>query len=65
MMFSYPVQIIIHLWALCYLTSSSYAQEYQPSYTVVAPKIVRPNSDFLVAVSVYNIANQEGKIGDD
>ena len=34
------------------------ALEAQPSYTVVAPKIVRPNSDFLVAVSVYNIGDQ-------
>ena len=60
MMISYSVQIIIHLWALYYLTSSSYAQEYQPSYTVVAPKIVRPNSDFLVAVSLYNIPDEGG-----
>ena len=33
----------------------------QPSYTVVAPKIVRPNSDFLVAVSLYNIDDEGGK----
>ena len=59
-MFSYSVQIITYLWALNYLASSSYAQEFQPSYTVVAPKIVRPNSDFLVAVSLYNIADESG-----
>ena len=34
----------------------------QPSYTVVAPKIVRPNSDFLVAVSLYNIDDEGGKV---
>ena len=59
-MFSYSVQIITYLWALHYLTSSSYAQDFQPSYTVVAPKIVRPNSDFLVAVSLYNIPDEGG-----
>ena len=37
------------------------AQELQPSYTVVAPKIVRPNSDFLVAVSLYNIPDEGGR----
>ena len=26
-----------------------------PAYTVIAPSIVRPNSDYLVAVSVHNI----------
>ena len=36
------------------------AQQLQPSYTVVAPKIVRPNSDFLVAVSLYNIPDEGG-----
>ena len=38
------------------------AQDLQPSYTVVAPKIVRPNSDFLVAVSLYNTADEAGTI---
>ena len=55
----------ISLLVLCGCIVRLDAQELQPSYTVVAPKIVRPNSDFLVAVSVYNIANQEGKISCD
>ena len=55
----------VSLLVLCGCIVRLDAQELQPSYTVVAPKIVRPNSDFLVAVSVYNIANQEGKIGCD
>ena len=42
----------------CFVTLQ--AQELQPSYTVVAPKIVRPNSDFLVAVSLYNIPDEGG-----
>ena len=29
--------------------------EQLPAYTVIAPSIVRPNSDYLVAVSVHNI----------
>ena len=52
---------VVCLLMLCSIVRLD-AQELQPSYTVVAPKIVRPNSDFLVAVSVYNIANQEGRI---
>ena len=49
---------LIILSLCCFVTLQ--AQELQPSYTVVAPKIVRPNSDFLVAVSLYNIADEAG-----
>ena len=50
--------LLIFLSLCCFVTLQ--AQELQPSYTVVAPKIVRPNSDFLVAVSLYNIADEAG-----
>jgi CD109 antigen len=30
-----------------------------PTYTVVAPSVVRPNSDYLVAVSAFGIGDQE------
>ena len=50
--------LLIFLLLCCFVTLQ--AQELQPSYTVVAPKIVRPNSDFLVAVSLYNIADEAG-----
>ena len=49
---------LLFLSLCCFVTLQ--AQELQPSYTVVAPKIVRPNSDFLVAVSLYNIADEAG-----
>ena len=45
--------------SLCFFATLQ-AQQLQPSYTVVAPKIVRPNSDFLVAVSLYNIPDEGG-----
>ena len=47
--------------SLCFFATLQ-AQQLQPSYTVVAPKIVRPNSDFLVAVSLYNTADEAGTI---
>ena len=50
--------LLLFLSLHCFVTLQ--AQELQPSYTVVAPKIVRPNSDFLVAVSLYNIADESG-----
>ena len=31
------------------------------TYTIVAPTIVRPNTDYLVAVSAFNIGSQERK----
>ena len=52
--------LLLFLSLCCFVTLQ--AQELQPSYTVVAPKIVRPNSDFLVAVSLYNIADEAGTI---
>ena len=51
---------LFYLLMLCIVVPLQ-AQELQPSYTVVAPKIVRPNSDFLVAVSLYNIDNEGGR----
>ena len=50
----------VSLLVLCGCIVRLDAQELQPSYTVVAPKIVRPNSDFLVAVSLYNIPDEGG-----
>ena len=47
--------------SLCFFATLQ-AQQLQPSYTVVAPKIVRPNSDFLVAVSLYNTDDEAGTI---
>ena len=52
--------LLLFLSLCCFVTLQ--AQELQPSYTVVAPKIVRPNSDFLVAVSLYNIDDDGGKL---
>ena len=40
--------------ALLTLAASALSQQL-PAYTVIAPSIVRPNSDYLVAVSVHNI----------
>ena len=31
------------------------------TYTIVSPTVVRPNTDFLVAVSVFNIGIQDRK----
>ena len=58
---TYSTGSIFLIPLLCYLlVAASSAQELQPSYTVVAPKIVRPNSDFLVAVSLHHIADEGG-----
>ena len=54
--------MILIFLSFYYFVTSLNAQELQPSYTVVAPKIVRPNSDFLVAVSLYNIADEAGTL---
>ena len=40
--------------ALLTLAACALCQQL-PAYTVIAPSIVRPNSDYLVAVSVHNI----------
>ena len=40
--------------ALLTFAASALGQQL-PAYTVIAPSIVRPNSDYLVAVSVHNI----------
>ena len=57
---AYSIIALLSLALCCILPLN--AQELQPSYTVVAPKIVRPNSDFLVAVSLFNINDEGGKI---
>lgn len=36
------------------------AQQQKPSYVVVAPKVIRPNTDYMVSVSVFNL-NKEGQ----
>ena len=54
--------MILIFLSFYFFVTSLHAQELQPSYTVVAPKIVRPNSDFLVAVSLYNIADEAGTL---
>ena len=41
--------------------SSIYCQTDKATYTIVAPTVVRPNTDYLVAVSAFNIGSQERK----
>ena len=56
----YSINLLFLVALYCFVPLND-AQGLQPSYTVVAPKIVRPNSDFLVAVSLYNIDDEGGK----
>jgi hypothetical protein len=56
----YSINLVVLVALYCCVPFND-AQGLQPSYTVVAPKIVRPNSDFLVAVSLYNIDDEGGK----
>ena len=41
--------------------NSNRAAAAAATYTIVAPTVVRPNTDFLVAVSVFNIPIQDRK----
>ena len=36
-----------------------------PTYTVVAPDVVRPNTDFRVAISAHDIDADQGKFVND
>ena len=42
-------------------TNDNRAAAAAATYTIVAPTVVRPNTDFLVAVSVFNIPIQDRK----
>lgn len=49
------------IWAILVLWSSwpPGNQAASPTYTIVAPDVVRPNTDFLVAVSVHGLEEDE------
>ena len=51
--------------ALCLLLAASsevfLLAAASPTYTVVAPDVVRPNTDFRVAISAHDIDADQGK----
>ena len=50
--------------ALCLLAAASsevFLAAASPTYTVVAPDVVRPNTDFRVAISAHDIDADQGK----
>ena len=47
------VLCLLHLWGAKISVASA------ESYAIVAPDVVRPNSDYLVAVSVFNLKPEE------
>ena len=47
------VLCLLHLWGVQISVASA------ESYAIVAPDVVRPNSDYLVAVSVFNLKPEE------
>ena len=48
------VLCLLHLWGSTQISVAS-----AESYAIVAPDVVRPNSDYLVAVSVFNLKPEE------
>ena len=50
--------------ALCLLAAAASSEVFlaaaSPTYTVVAPDVVRPNTDFRVAISAHDIDADQG-----
>ena len=44
------------------LATTTISSGQKATYTIVAPTVVRPNTDYLVAVSTFNIGAQERKL---
>jgi len=51
----------VFLFLTVTMTSCQSNNNNKATYTIVAPTVVRPNTDFLVAVSVFNIGIQDRK----
>jgi len=53
-------RVLLAVALLVATTTTSSGQK--ATYTIVAPTVVRPNTDYLVAVSTFNIGAQERKL---
>ena len=50
----------MRLWAtLLWVAAASILEVRAQTYAIVAPQVVRPNTDYLVAVSLYGLAEDD------